>query len=151
VTAQPAEHARERIEMLKKMRLLEILNLKENEADKFIIKYNSTEQAIKEKQKNLDITSDELELALRSNASEKEIIEKTNKMIQNQKDFQDAMAKKYDVMKEVLSPKDFAKYMIFEKRFVERLRKFIMNQAKGGAKPDDDSDVLPPRRKNKLK
>jgi hypothetical protein len=150
LTAQPAEHARERIEMLKKMKLLEILNLKENEADKFLVKYNSTEQTIKEKQKNLDLAADELGLSLRANANEKEIIEKTNKMLQNQKELQDAMTKKYEVMKEVLAPKDFAKYVIFEKRFVERLRKLIMDKAKGGAGPDD-GDFLPPKRRNKMK
>jgi Spy/CpxP family protein refolding chaperone len=149
IVAQPAEHARERIEMLKKLRLLEILNLKENEADKFLVRYNTSEQAIKDKQNNLDLAGDELELSLRANSNEKEIIEKTNKMLQSQKELQDAMTKKYDTMKEVLAPKDFAKYVIFEKRFVERLRKLIMDKAKSGDASEQDDDFLPPKRKNK--
>lgn len=130
--SQPAEKAGERIMMLKKMRLLEILNLPEQDADKFLIKYNTAENNIKEKQKAIDDAAKELEEAIKSNASDKDLNDKIKKMMSVQKDLQDAILNKFNSMKEILNTKQYAKLLLFEKRFLEKLRELMMDGPKDG-------------------
>jgi len=136
VNAQPPERMGERMQALKKIKLLEILDLKEEESDKFLIKYNALEKNIKEKQDQLKDVSDDLEDALRDNKDDKELAELSSKVLKSHKDFQDAVSKRFTEMKEVLTEKQFAKYLVFEKKFLDKVKE-ILKDRKDRPDPED--------------
>jgi len=136
VNAQPPERMGERMQALKKIKLLEILDLKEEESDKFLVKYNALEKNIKEKQDQLKDVSDDLEDALRDNKDDKELAELSSKVLKAHKDFQDAVSKRFTEMKEVLNEKQFAKYLVFEKKFLDKVKE-ILKDRKDRPDPED--------------
>lgn len=122
--AQPFENERplEKFRTLKKVKLLEELNLNESESEKFLIKYNSAENLIIEKQENFKKALDDLELAMKNKKSEKEILELTNKVVDAHNELLKARAKKIEEVKKVLNNEQFAKFLVFEKNFMEQIR-----------------------------
>ena len=130
VIAQSDNKAIERIESLKKIKLLEVLKLDEATADKFLIKYTTYENTIKEKKENLDNTADDLKNSLKSHESNDEIIKKSDKMIQLQEELQKIHLEKLKAMKSLLNEKQYAKYLVFENNFNRELRQNIFKVLK---------------------
>lgn len=122
--AQPFENERplEKFRTLKKVKLLEELNLNESESEKFLIKYNSAENLIIEKQENYKKALDDLEIAMKNKKSEKEILELTNKVVDVHNELLKARAKKFEDIKKVINNEQFAKFLVFEKNFMEQIR-----------------------------
>ncbi len=147
--SQPAEFARERMETLKLVKILEILDLKEDEADKFIGKYKSLEKAVKDKSDKLEILNDELRLALKKDANDKEIKELTDKFLVVQNEFFMANMEKLKSMQSFLNQQNYAKFLIFEMNFHKKLRNMLMdfNKKKGG--PDFEGEDGPPMKERK--
>lgn len=77
---------RERMETAKKMKLLEILDLSESESEKFLIKYTASEKLIKEKNEQFQKANTELIEYMDKNPDGKELSDKTNFVLQSQKD-----------------------------------------------------------------
>lgn len=155
VEAQPAKNARARIDMLKKMKLLDILNLKEEEADKFLVRYNTLESEIHAKEDVMNNASTALKDAMDKKASDKELQAKNDELVKSFKALQDAITNKMNSMKEILSTENYSKYLMFEMVFPKKLRKFLMGNFNknrsgrfGGPKmdmtdplsPDDDGE-----------
>ena len=118
--------AMERISSLKKVKLLEVLNLNEADADKFLVKYNSYEKDIQDKMKSLETKSRELHQALNSKSKDLEKI--TSEYISLKTDLDNTVNKKLIDMKNYLTPEQYAKYLLFERNFQNELRKSVMRQ-----------------------
>jgi hypothetical protein len=116
----------ERINSLKKVKLLEVLELKEDEADKFLVKYNGYEKDIQDKMKALEDKTIDLHQALNSKSKDLEKI--TNDYIALKSDLDNAVNKKLSDLKNYLTPEQYAKYLLFERNFQEELRKSVMRQ-----------------------
>lgn len=129
--SQPAFRAQERLGEFKKMRLLEILDLDENTSSKFLAKYNAAEKAIQEKHKEVQDALLDLEYLLRKKASKDEISKQSQKLMDAQKALANTMFEQQKEIKSVLNEEQFARYLIFEHRFRERLQKAIIERAKG--------------------
>ncbi|MCX7880315.1 MAG: hypothetical protein N2517_06615 [Ignavibacteria bacterium] len=136
--AQPAIRARERVSEFKKLKLLDILELDEKTSEKFLAKYNAQEKVVKEKHEKLQENMLDLEYLLRKKASKDEIAKQTQKVLDAQKDFANAM---FDLQKEIrgiLDDIQFAKFILFENRFRTELQRMIIEKAKrfgGDEKP----------------
>ena len=116
----------ERINSLKKVKLLEVLELKEDEADKFLVKYNGYEKDIQDKMKALEDKTIDLHQALNSKSKDLEKI--TNDYIALKSDLDNTVNKKLSDLKNYLTPEQYAKYLLFERNFHEELRKSVMRQ-----------------------
>lgn len=134
VFAQPANKAKERIAMMKKMKLLEILNLDEQNSEKFMVKYSVYEKKVEEQRMAVDATADELGAAIKKDASKEDIANLTDKLINNQAKLNDVYLEKLKAFKTVLEPKEYAKFLVFESKFMKELQKILMNMAKGKGK-----------------
>jgi hypothetical protein len=130
IFSQPAFKAKERIQQLKKIKLLEILNLSEQQSDAFLIKYSSIEKKVEEKKSNLDIAVEDLESAVKRNAAKDEIKAKTQKVENSQKEFMTTMEDSRNSIKGILSEENYAKYLVFEHKFKEEVQKIIMKNMK---------------------
>jgi len=122
----PPPKAMERISSLKKVKLLEVLNLSESEADKFLVKYNSYEKDIQNKMKSLEEKSRELHQAINSKSKDLEKI--TREYISLKTDLDNTVNQKLMDMKNYLTTEQYAKYLLFERNFQNELRKSVMRQ-----------------------
>ena len=127
LNSEPPFRAKERIDQLKKIKLLNILELDEDESNKFLAKYNELERVIEEKKLNSDHEINILELKISSNAPESEIKAQTKKTMEAQRQFHKSNEKKFAEIKTMLNTIEYAKFIIFEKRFKDEVRKIIMN------------------------
>ena len=126
--AQPPKKALERIELMKKMKLLEILNLDEATAEKFLIKFNVYENKLKDKKEELDRFVDELRDNIKDKESNETLAKKTEKAIQLQEELQHLFLEKLKYLKPLLNDEQYAKYIVFESKFQEELRRIIMEK-----------------------
>jgi hypothetical protein len=123
--AQPANKAKERIAELKKIKLLDILNLDETSSEKFLISYSQFEKKIEAKKSELDESSKELRHAIRDNLSKEDIKKLSSKYIEIQTQFFDLLRTRLQAMSTLLSETDYAKYLVFENEFPKELQKIL--------------------------
>ncbi|MCX7908682.1 MAG: hypothetical protein N2560_04105 [Ignavibacteria bacterium] len=146
VFSQPAFRAKERIAEFKKMKLLEVLDLDEKTAEKFLIKYTSIEKIVREKQEKLEEAILDLEYLLRKKASKDEISKQSQKVMDLQRDFLNTLLEQQKEIKSILSEEQFAKYLVFENRFRERLQQAIIERAKGKGWNEKNGKPKSPRK-----
>ena len=127
--------AAERIEQFKKIRLMEELKLDEATSIKFFARYNSHQEELRKlNQKRNDII-DELQILRRRDVSDAEY-EKTLQELKALADPAVELRVKFlNEISEILSPKQVAEYVIFERNFVQNLREIMremQQQRRGG-------------------
>lgn len=112
----------ERIERFKKMRLVEMLDLKEEQSVRFFARYNEFENARRELTRQKGETLDKVERLIRNKADAKEFekvfgeVEMANRKIGEEK------LKFFTGLNDILSIEQRAKLLLFERRFESELR-----------------------------
>jgi hypothetical protein len=121
--------AMEKIQTMKKVKLLEVLELPEADADKVLVKYTSYENKIIEATKRTDEITEKLDEAVK--ADDYKNIEKLNDdFMKARKDLDAALDDRMNGMKQILTKEQFAKYLVFERKFQEELRRAIMERVR---------------------
>lgn len=126
LNSQPHK-AKERISMLKKIKLIEILDLDEKESDKLIVKYSAWEDKIEEQMKNFDDAEDKLRKAIKSDKVD-DIKKQSDNFIKARTNIIKIVDERDNDMKSLLTEVQFAKYLIFEKKFRKELGEQIMKK-----------------------
>jgi len=126
LVAQP-KRAKERISTLKKVKLLEVLDLDESTSEKVLLKYNAWENKIEDQMKKIDEVEEDLVKAIKK--GNKEDIKNISSKFEKERDkiVQIAMERDKD-MKSILTDEQYAKYLIFEKRFRRELGEQLMKR-----------------------
>jgi hypothetical protein len=121
---------KDKINQLKKIKLIDILRLNENNVDKFFARYGEQERKVEEQRLLLKNSINQLELAIHNNAAEKEI----QQLIQNihHKDIAlvNAMIEKQKALKSLLDDQQYAKLIVFEHQFMTKLQKALIDKKK---------------------
>lgn len=137
VSSEPPFRAKERIEQLKKIKLLDILQLSEERSTKFLSKYNEMDRQTEEKKLEMEHEMKILEVKIKSNAPEEEIKAQTEKALKAYKAYHESLKNKMDEMKSMLTDIEFAKFLVFESQFHEEVRKIIMKNYRNRHKRDN--------------
>lgn len=125
--SQPTNKLKERIRTLKKVKLIEILDLTEEKSEKLMIKYNSFQSKIDEQNNEIDKTIQELENVSAGKNAKVEIVKsKTNSLLKLQNDLLITLQERDKEIKAILTDIEFAKYLVFERKFANELRKSLM-------------------------
>jgi len=124
--SEPPFRAKERIEQLKKIKLLDLLELDEERSAKFLSKYNELDRKSEELKLEMEHETEVLELLIKSDASKEEISKQTTKVIDMQQKFHKSLNDKLKEIKPLLSEIEYAKFVVFESRFHDEVRKIIM-------------------------
>ena len=121
---------KDKINQLKKIKLIDILRLDENNVDKFFARYGEQERKVEEQRLQLKNSLNQLEQAIHNNAAEKEI----QQLIQNihHKDIAlvNAMIEKQKALKSLLDDQQYAKLIVFEHQFMTKLQKALIDKKK---------------------
>lgn len=117
--------AAERIEQFKKIRLMEELKLDEETSIKFFARYNAHREELRKLNQRRNEIIDDLQILRRRNVSDAEY----EKTLQDLKALADPAVelrlKFFNEISEVLSPKQVAEYVIFERNFAQNLREIM--------------------------
>lgn len=119
--------AKERIQQLKKVRLIDILQLDEASAEKFFARYNQYQKAIDDARSALKDAVADLEKNVQSNSG-KEYSRKSDLVIEKQNALSNAISERLKAMKSILTEEQYAKFVVFENNFAGQLQKMLMER-----------------------
>ncbi|MFA6540568.1 MAG: hypothetical protein WCT99_03125 [Bacteroidota bacterium] len=122
--------AMERLENYKKVRMLEALKLDEQTGIKLISRYNKHREGMRAIEEQRAQLIQKLESQVQSNASDAEYQKTFAELADTEKKFGDARAEYYSSLKEILTNKQIAEYLIFEKNFAKDLRDIMKDLQK---------------------
>jgi hypothetical protein len=112
----------ERLDKYRKMRLVEVLNLKEEDAIRFFAKEDTHRENMHKIMHDRDAALDELEKIIKDEKSSPEL-EKNIALVRESDRQMSAERERYhDELKIFLDPVQFGKFLIFERNFGNRLR-----------------------------
>ncbi len=118
----PRQNKIDRVERLKQMKLMEDLQLGEEESVRFMAKRKVHEEQMRDMEEERSRILDELAISLEDKAGDDKIsgtcdrvLETDRKMFEERKRYQDEMRK-------LLSPVKYAKLLIFERNFQSQVR-----------------------------
>lgn len=115
----------ERIKTLKKIKMIDYLDLPEEKAEKFLVKYNSYQNKIDDKTKELDNAALELEKLI-ADGKTAEFKANVDKIERLQNEINQLNTEMNTNLKTMLSEKEYAKLVVFERKFPIELRKNLM-------------------------
>ncbi|MBI4417568.1 MAG: hypothetical protein HY563_02250 [Ignavibacteriales bacterium] len=117
--------AAERIEQFKKIQLMEKLQLDETTSIRFFARYNSHQEDLRKLNQKRNELIDELQVLRRRNVSDAEY----KKVLSELRDLADPAIeirqKYFDDLGSILTPKQLAEYLIFERNFIQNLREIM--------------------------
>ena len=115
----------ERLERFRKMRLVEVLKLNEEESVRFFAKQSAHEDKVHELMKSRNDALDAIDSKVKDKADSKEI-QKLSAQVLNIDEQVFSERKRYqDELKNFLTPEQFGKFLVFERNFEHRMREAI--------------------------
>lgn len=120
----------ERLESYKKVRMLETLKLEEETALKLISRYDKHRQAIRELDEERKTLIDKLEEKVNAGASDSEFQKLFSELREVEKKIFEARTKYISELKEILTAKQLAEYLIFERNFARDIRDIMRENQK---------------------
>ena len=117
--------AYDRIESYKKVRMLESLKLDEDQSAKFLARYNKHSEVMHGFEKDRNDLVDKLDSQAKSDAAEEDYNQTFNALLDVDKNISGERIRFLSELKEVLSSKQIAQYIVFERNFVQELRQAV--------------------------
>lgn len=120
----------ERIAQFKKIRLMETLKMNEETSIRFFIRYNKHNEEIQKIESNRNAYIDQLQELVRSNAADADIEKIINDINLIDEKLVEQRLKFLKELKEILTVKQIAEYITFERNFNQNLRELMREAAK---------------------
>jgi len=121
--------AKEKIEQLKKMRLIDILDMDEPTAEKFFTRYNQLQRKIEDAKIELQDAVSDLERSVRAKAGKTgDYYRKADIILEKQNALNAAVADKIRAMRSLLTEEQYAKFIVFENNFAAQLQKMLLER-----------------------
>ena len=121
----------EKMSQMKKMKMLEILDLDEASANKFLAKYTVWEKKIEDQRQKIQDAFLDLKQSLNSVDKVSIIEKKTETVVSLQDGMLEMLKNMRNDMKNVLDDVQYAKYILFEHNFKRKMGQMIMKHMKG--------------------
>ena len=120
----------ERIEQFKKIRLMETLKLDDETSIRFFTRYNKYVETLHAVQKDHNKLVDQLQELCNSNAKNSDIEQAIKDVEMSEEKIAETRSKFLEELKDVISVKQVAQYVIFERNFNKNLREIMRDIAK---------------------
>jgi hypothetical protein len=134
----PPDDLHDKISTIKKMKLLEILKLDEEQTNKFIAKYSFWENKIKASRDEIRVKAIVLEKAISDNESDAKIAKLSQALLELQKKHFKEMGEFHQSMQAVLDDVQYAKFLVFEIKFPQELKRLLRKRNGRGGRGDGD-------------
>jgi phosphotransacetylase len=110
------------------MKLLEVLDLKDDQVEKFFAVYNKhTKRILDLREKVLD-DAKELQSMIQKGAPDADLVSATASLRNTIKELGQEFDARFESVKPTLKLNQFAKYVVFEARFQDELQKMVMKR-----------------------
>jgi hypothetical protein len=127
--------ALERVEQFKKVRLMEVLSLDEQSSIKFFARYNKHQEVLREiRQKQVQALG-RVQANRKAKAADVEYDKIVEELLSLENKATEAKAKYVSELKQVLSSKQLAEYLVFETRFQQNLRDLVRDLTRSRTDP----------------
>lgn len=123
----PRERMQQRIEDVRKMKLIDVLELQDTQVEKFFQVYNSLHGNVLQRKREMDEKAETLKRMSRDASG---IQPQIDALLSATHAFHEAIEQRNTKIKDVLSPKQHATYLVFEAKFPEELAKMLAKRAK---------------------
>lgn len=131
-TAQENKRA---FEQWKKYRLIEFLNMADSTAEKFFVVYNQTQrQIVAIKQDIQRLVSEAMFSIRRHNTEQLKVL--NDSLLQKYRYLHTTIENSLQKIRHILNEEQFAKYLMFEMRWNERVQDFILRRKRSPEKKD---------------
>ncbi len=127
--------ALERVEQFKKIRLMEVLGLDEQTSIRFFARYGKHQRALQDLRRTQMQALGRVQALRKSKAADAEYGKVIQELLSLEGEGRDAKMKYIDELREVLSSKQIAEYLVFEMRFQQNLRELIRDAQKNRPGP----------------
>ena len=115
----------DRIESYKKVRMLEALKLEEDQSVKFVSRYDKHQEIMRGFDKQRNDLIDNLDSLSRSGAADAQFDDIYGSLMDIDKKIAGERQKFLSELKEILSNKQIAVYIVFERNFIKELRQAV--------------------------
>ncbi|MBM4178792.1 MAG: biliverdin-producing heme oxygenase [Ignavibacteria bacterium] len=122
------EDMQTRIEDVRKMKLIDLLQLKDEQVEKFFVLYNSTHSVVLQRLRDMNDAAEKLKRMSRDNDTKLQL--QIDAMQKATKDLHAAVEQRNARMKDVLSLHQYGTYLAFEAKFQDELAKVLIKRAK---------------------
>lgn len=122
--------ASERIEQFKKVRIMETLKMDDETSIRFFARYNKHIESLHAIQKDHNALIDQLQKLINSNANNSDIEQAMKDIAMCEEKITETRSKFLIELKEVISTKQIAEYVVFERNFNKNLREIMRDIAK---------------------
>ncbi len=132
VTAQPPHSTKmqKKIEDLRKIKLLDILELQGDQVEKFFSVYNKHQKNFESLREQLMQKSADLQASMEKNDKPETFTAKADELRKLIREMGKSIDARFDDVKTVLTPLQYAKYVVFETRFKEELQQRILDRVR---------------------
>lgn len=120
----------ERLESYKKVRMLETLKLEEETGLKLMSRYDKHRQTIRTLEEERRQVIDKLEAKVNAGASDSEFQKSFSELLDIEKKILESRTKYISDLKEILTAKQLAEYLIFERNFARDIRDIMRENQK---------------------
>jgi len=129
----------ERLDKFRKMRLIEVLKLNEEEAVRFFAKQSVHEDKTHELMQKRNDLLDEIEKNIREKSDPTELVKLSDATMNIDKDIFAERQRFQDELRKLLTPEQFGKFIVFERDFGRQVRDAMqeMRQEKLERPPED--------------
>jgi hypothetical protein len=123
---------RERMAQLEKIKLIEVMNMDEETTLRFFSRRAEFQKKHDEMRENIDTKIDLLEATLKSArmVTDTELQTMINEILELHKAFENERAEFIKSLNDILSTDQIARYVVFEKRFRDELRRLLLHERK---------------------
>jgi len=112
----------ERLEQFRRMRLIELLKMNEEQAVRFTTKQRAHEEKVRDLMVNRNSVLDEIENMVDSTFEDKQLYKLADKILSIDNDIYKERQRFYDEMKQFLAPTQFGQFLVFERNFGRKVR-----------------------------
>lgn len=121
------EQRMERLQQLKKLRLMEVLKLNEEESIRFFTRYNKFEEELRDLERERNGIIDDLETQLKEGEKVESLEKGFDDLLAMGQKMADARVRFYKEIRGMLTPEQVAKLIVFERNFNRDLRDIIQD------------------------
>jgi hypothetical protein len=126
--------AKQRITQLKKLKMIELLEMNDQTAEKFLIRYNAEQKKVDDALKALNSSMSDLDKALQDPKKSTDVLKVLNdQTLDKQVQMQTAVTERLRSLRPILDERQYAKFMLFEAKFQEQVRKTLLDVKRDAA------------------
>ncbi|MFP4368906.1 MAG: hypothetical protein ACLFR2_04940 [Candidatus Kapaibacterium sp.] len=126
----PRDRIMENLMQIKKVKMLDFMDMEREKADKFLLLFNDYEDRTMELEDKLEDLIRESRISNMTDKNDKALKKNASKIVEYRKKLDDLLKERHEAFLELLGEEGFAKYTVFEKVFDRELKRMLWEKSR---------------------